>query len=118
MIKWDELRKKISDDYTVYSSNMVKTMALPAVIFTPTNQVPDVELASFKNRILQYKFDLIVAVRLADYDSIEQAMDEVWKMSEDVPDLLGVKIVDSIPFGHYMGNEEIVCIELKVVSKI
>jgi hypothetical protein len=118
MIKWKELCDKISDDYTIYESNLVKDMALPAIIFTPSVQTPEVELSNYRNRILNYKYDMVFLVKLADYDTMLEAMDYVWEMAEQVPDLLGVKIMEWSPFGHYMGNEQVVCIQLKVISKI
>jgi hypothetical protein len=118
MTKWEELKNKISDDYNVYSSVLVNKMNFPAVIFTPSSQVPDVELASYKNRILEYKWSLIILDAIKNYDNIEECMDEMWSLAETIPNLLEIKIMESLPFGHVQENKELFAIELKCKSKI
>lgn len=119
MTKWEELNNKISNDYNVYSNVMVKDMKFPAIIFTPSTQVPDVELASYSNKILEYTWTLVILDRIADYgDKIEECMDEMWSLAESIPKLLTLKITESVPFGHVKENKELFCIEMKCKSKI
>jgi hypothetical protein len=119
MTKWEELKQPLANDYEVYSNNlMLKDMIFPAVVLMPDNQIPSVNLASYANRILEYKWKLYILLKLADYDDITMAQDEAWLLAETIPNLLGVKITNSVAFGHVKDNKELVCIELDVSSKI
>ena len=119
MTKWEELKQPLANDYEVYSNNlMLKDMIFPAVVLMPDNQIPSVNLASYVNRILEYKWKLYILLKLADYDDITMAQDEAWLLAETIPNLLGVKITNSVAFGHVKDNKELVCIELDVSSKI
>ena len=118
MTKWEELKQPLANDYEVYSNNlMLKDMIFPAVVLMPDNQIPSVNLASYANRILEYKWKLYILLKLADYDDITTAQDEAWLLTETIPNLLGVKITNSVAFGHVKDNKELVCIELDVSSK-
>jgi hypothetical protein len=118
MTKWEELKQPLANDYEVYSNNlMLKDMIFPAVVLMPDNQIPSVNLASYANRILEYKWKLYILLKLADYDDITMAQDEAWLLAETIPNLLGVKITNSVAFGHVKDNKELVCIELDVSSK-
>lgn len=119
MTKWESLKQPLANDYEVYSNNlMLKDMIFPAIVLMPDNQVPDVNLASYSNRITEYKWKLYILLKLADYDDITTAQDEAWSLAETIPNLLRVKITNSVPFGHVKDNKELVCIELDVSSEI
>ena len=119
MTKWESLKQPLSNDYEVYSNNlMLKDMIFPAIVLMPDNQVPDVNLASYSNRITEYKWKLYILLKLADYDDITEAQDTAWNLAETIPNLLRVKITNSVPFGHVKDNKELVCIELDVSSEI
>lgn len=119
MTKWESLKQPLANDYEVYSNNlMLKDMIFPAIVLMPDNQVPDVNLASYSNRITEYKWKLYILLKLADYDDITEAQDEAWNLAETIPNLLRVKITNSVPFGHVKDNKELVCIELDVSSEI
>lgn len=119
MAKWESLKQPLANDYEVYSNNlMLKDMIFPAIVLMPDNQVPDVNLASYSNRILEYKWKLYILLKLADYDDITEAQDTAWNLAETIPNLLRVKITNSVPFGHVKDNKELVCIELDVSSEI
>jgi hypothetical protein len=118
MTKWEELKQPLQNDYEIYSNNlMLKDMIFPAIVLMPDNQVSDINLASYANRILEYKWKLYILLKLADYDDITTAQDEAWLLAETIPNLLGVKITNSVAFGHVKDNKELVCIELDVSSK-
>lgn len=119
MAKWESLKQPLVNDYEVYSNNlMLKDMIFPAIVLMPDNQVPDINLASYSNRITEYKWKLYILLKLADYDDITTAQDEAWNLAETIPNLLRVKITNSVPFGHVKDNKELVCIELDVSSEI
>ena len=119
MAKWESLKQPLVNDYEVYANNlMLKDMIFPAIVLMPDNQVPDVNLASYSNRITEYKWKLYILLKLADYDDITTAQDEAWNLAETIPNLLRVKITNSVPFGHVKDNKELVCIELDVSSEI
>jgi hypothetical protein len=119
MTKWESLKQPLANDYNIYSNNLIlKDMVFPAIVFVPDNQVPGVDLASYANRILEYKWKLIILLRLSDYDDITEAQDDAWYLAETIPNLLKVKITNSVPFGHVKDNKELVCIELDVSSRI
>ena len=119
MTKWETLKQPLANDYEVYSNNlMLKDMIFPAIVLMPDNQVPGINLASYANRITEYKWKLWILLKLADYDDITTAQDEAWYLAETIPKLLTVKITNSVPFGHFKDNQELVCIELDVSSEI
>jgi hypothetical protein len=119
MTKWEALKQPLANNYEVYSNNlMLKDMIFPAIVLMPDNQVPDINLASYSNRILEYKWKLYILLKLADYDDITEAQDTAWSLAETIPNLLRVKITNSVPFGHVKDNKELVCIELDVSSEI
>lgn len=118
MTKWESLKQNLDGNFNVYSNNLVlKDMQFPAVVLMPDNQVPDISLASYSNRILEYRWKLILILRLSDYFDITEAQDEAWHLSEQVPKLLGIKINNSVPFGHIKDNKELVCIEHDCTSE-
>jgi len=47
-----------------------------------------------------------------------ECQDEMWNLCETIPDLLGIKIIESVPFGHVKENNELVCIEMKCKSEL
>jgi hypothetical protein len=117
MTKWNGITEKLTSEYNVYSTNLVlKDMKFPAIVFMPDNQTPTVTSANYSNRILEYRWKLIILLRLSDYSDIIEAQDDAWYLSEQIPSKLGVKIMNSIPFGHVKENKELVCIEHDVVS--
>lgn len=119
MTKWESLKQNLDNNFNVYSNNLVtKNMKFPAIVLMPDNQVPDVELANYSNRVLEYRWKLIIILTLSDYTDITEAQDDAWYLSEQIPKLLGVKITNSIPFGHVKENKELVCIEHDVTSEL
>lgn len=118
MSKRKELVDNLGTGYNIYSTNILKDITYPAIVFFPTNQVPNIDLASYSNRILEYQWSLIVIDRLDNYYDTEEAQDELWYLVENIPKKMGVKITESIPFGHVKDNNELVCIELKCSSEI
>ena len=119
MIKFEELKNKLDNDvYNVYSSVFEPNMQFPAIVLTPSTQVPDVNLASFANRILEYNWTLVILDKVESYDDITEAMDGMWLLAESIPNLLGVKITESVPFGHVKDNNKLFCIEFKVKSRL
>lgn len=119
MTKWESLKQGLDSTFNVYSNNLVtKNMVFPAIVLMPDNQVPDIDMSSYSNRILEYRWKLIMILRLSDYAEITEAQDEAWYLSEQIPKQLGVKIINSIPFGHMKDNKELVCIEHDVVSEL
>ena len=119
---WEALKNKLPNDYNFYSTTLIPKMEFPAIILTPSTEVPSGELASYRNFITEYQWQLIVLFKVSDYefeeDKIIAAIDDAFYLSETIPNLLGVKILESIPFGHYQENKELMCIEMKVKSKI
>jgi hypothetical protein len=116
---WETLKNKLPSDHNFYSNVLIGKMNFPAIILTPSSQTPDIELASYKNRILEYNWSLIILDRIENHDDdIDETMDEMWTLAETIPDLLGIKIIESVPFGHLKDNKELFCIEFKCKSKL
>lgn len=121
MNAWKVLADKIVGDYNIYSSIMLPKMEFPAIILTPSTQVFSGDLSSYRNFNCEYEWQLIILFRVADYeteyDRMIAAMDEAWLLAETIPNMLGVKILESVPFGHIKDNKEIFAIEFKVKSR-
>ena len=66
MTKWESLKQGLDSTFNVYSNNLVtKNMVFPAIVLMPDNQVPNIDMSSYSNRILEYRWKLIIILRLS-----------------------------------------------------
>lgn len=119
MTKREELVSLIDNElYNIYSTTVLKNMSFPAIVFVPSMQVPNLDFSSYKNRVLEYQWTLIILDKLSKYENDIECQDEMWALAETLPNLMGIKIIESVPFSHLKDNNELVCIEMKCKSEI
>jgi hypothetical protein len=119
MQKYTALKALMPSTVTVYLTDLISDIkSFPAVIFNPANQIPEVELSNFLNRLLHYEWDCVIIVRKKDYSTFEACVDKAWELYESIPDLLKCKMLPADPFGHFIKNDEVYAIKLVLKSKL
>jgi hypothetical protein len=115
MSKWKEIADKLNgDEYNIYSNTNLSSYSFPAIILKPISQTPQITTTRNRGRMLSFNWEMILIDNLDNYDSIEECMDSIWLLSETIPELCDLYIIEYLPFENVMENNKILGITLRV----